>query len=301
VHEAGPKDGLPLLLLHGWPELAFSWAPMVDALTGAGCHVIMPDLKGFGGSSAPLDPKDYRMEVLARDYGNLLDALEIEKAVLVGHDWGGAIAWPTAQRIPGRLLGVAVYCTPYPALPPAPPLSIYERKVGGDFYITQFQDAKLPDRTFGGREEAFFRFVLRPGPPRETWPKLLPEALALPKRFAEWEDEKSDQVAPPDAIAHYAKVYGQTGHESPTMLYRAIDLHWQERQAFSPKIDLPALMVTAERDMMLPPEASEGMEERIPKLSRASLDSGHWVTWERPQEAADALLEWLRWEKLLTG
>jgi pimeloyl-ACP methyl ester carboxylesterase len=280
-------------MLHGWPELAFSWAPMVPALTKAGCRLIMPDIKGFGGTSAPKGPEAYRMEVLAGDYAKLLDALGIERAVVVGHDWGGAISWPLAQRIPERLLGVAVYCTPYPALAPAPPLAIYSRKMGEDFYITKFQDPKLPDAVFGGKEEAFFRFVLRPGPPREVWPKLLPAALALPKRFAEWEDEKTDQVAPPEAIVHYAEVYGRTGHEGPTMVYRAIDLHWEERRAFDPVIGLPALMVTAERDMMLPPEASEGMEKRIPKLSRASLDSGHWVTWEAPEAAADALLHWL--------
>ena len=124
VHEAGPEDGLPLLLLHGWPELAFSWAPMVQALTQAGCRLIMPDLKGFGRSSKPEDPDAYTMTAMTGDYPKLLDALGYDKVVLIGHDWGGAIIWPLAQRHADRALGVAALCTPHPALAPAPPLAI---------------------------------------------------------------------------------------------------------------------------------------------------------------------------------
>ena len=293
VHEAGPEDGLPLLMLHGWPELAFSWAPLMEPLVAAGYRLIMPDLKGFGGSSKPLDPDAYRMSVAAEDYQRLLDALGIEKAVFVGHDWGGAIVWPLTQRAQNRALGVASFCTPYPDLAPAPPLSIWQKRMGEEFYINAFQDPQLPDRAFGGREADFFRFMFRPGAPRSAWPKLMKTALNLPTRFAQDQGPWPDCIVSDDVIEVYAKAYAASGHEGPTMVYRAIDLHWEERSAFDPDITVPALMVTAERDMMLPPEASEGMEKRCKNLSRATLDSGHWAMWERPKEAAEILLGWL--------
>ncbi|MEM1380161.1 MAG: alpha/beta hydrolase [Pseudomonadota bacterium] len=299
VHEAGHKDGLPLLLIHGWPELAFSWAPMMEALTKAGCRLIMPDQKGFGRSSKPDDPSAYAMTALTADYAALLDALSLEKVVMIGHDWGGAIIWPLAQRYPERGLGVASLCTPYPPLAPAPPLAIYRRKMGDAFYIVQFQDEKLPDRVFGGKEEAFFPFIFRPGPDRARWKDLMPGVMALPDRFAESRGGYKDVVMPPEAIDVYAEAYLASGHKTPTMVYRQIDTHWEERKAFNPDITLPALMVTAERDLMLPPEASAGMEDRIPNLTRAAIDSGHWITWEAPGAASTAIISWLKTEKLL--
>lgn len=294
VHEAGPEDGFPLLMLHGWPELAFSWAPLVPALTAAGCKLYMPDLKGFGGSSKPTDPDAYQMSVIAEDYRNLLDALGLEKVLLVGHDWGGAVVWPLTQRVGERVIGVASFCTPYPAIAPAPPLAIYQKKMGPDFYINQFQDPQCPDRVFGGREDDFFRFIMRPGPPREIWPKLIPAALEIPKRFAEDQGPWPESVVPEECISVYADAYAASGHEAPTMVYRLIDRHWEERKAFDPEITVPALMVTASRDMMLPPEASLGMEERCTDLSRAELDSGHWVMWEASEAAGNALVGWLK-------
>lgn len=293
VHEAGPADGLPLLMLHGWPELAFSWAPLVPALTAAGCRLVMPDLKGFGGSSKPTDIDAYRMSVLAEDYERLLDALGLESVVIVGHDWGGAIAWPLTQRLGGRVRGVASFCTPWPEIAPAPPLEIFRKRMGDDFYIMAFQDPSCSDRAFGGREEDFFRFIMRPGPPREAWPRLIPSALELPKRFSEERGPWTDCVVPDDCLSLYAQAYRASGHEAPTMVYRTINRHWEERKAFDPMITVPALMVTASRDMMLPPEASHGMEERCSNLSRAEIDSGHWVMWEAPDAAADALTGWL--------
>ncbi|MEM9838863.1 MAG: alpha/beta hydrolase [Pseudomonadota bacterium] len=301
VHEAGPEDGLPVLLVHGWPELAFSWAPIVEALTGAGCRLIMPDQKGFGASSKPEDLSEYSMTALTADYDRLLAAMGIEKAVVVGHDWGGALIWPLAQRYPERCLGVASLCTPYPPLAPAPPLKIYRRKMGEAFYIVQFQDEDLPDRVFGGKEELFFPFIFRPGPPRSRWADLMPGVMALPDRFTEAKGPYTDVIRPPEALSVYVEAYRRSGHKTPTMVYRQIDTHWEERSAFNPQITMPALMITAERDLMLPRELSEGMEERIPNLSRAHVDSGHWMMWEAPDEASAALIRWMKESGFLTS
>lgn len=299
VHVAGPEDGVPALLLHGWPELAFSWAKMVPALTDAGLKLHMPDLKGFGRTAGPDDREAYSMTALTGDMAALIDALGLDKVVMIGHDWGGAIIWPLAQRHAGRSLGVASLCTPYPALAPAPPLAIYEKKMGERFYIIQFQDEDLPDRVFGGREEEFFPFIMRSAPPREQQAGLMPGAMALPDRFRKAKGPYTDVIVPEEALPVYVEAYKRSGHKTPTMVYRMIDRHWEERKAFDPAIELPALMVTASRDLMLPPEMSAGMEERIPNLSRAEVDSGHWMMWEKPDEASAAIVGWLRDEGIL--
>jgi len=299
VHEAGPADGTPLLMLHGWPEIAFSWAPMVDALTAAGCRLIMPDIKGFGGTKGPTDVNAYTYQAFAEDYQALLDSLGVEKAVFVGHDWGGAIVWPLTQRLPERCLGVASFCTPFREVTPVAPLSLMEKTYGDRHYIVQFQDQKLPDRVFGGHEADFFKFMFRPGPDRSRWGQLMPGLTHLPDRFTERKDMPGDVLMNDEVIEVYARAYQSSGHETSTMVYRAIDRHWEERKRFDPEITLPALMVSATRDVFLPPEASEGMEARVPNLTREVIDSGHWVTWEAPEAATEALLTWLRHEGFL--
>ncbi len=197
-------------------------------------------------------------------------------------------------RHPERCLGIASLCTPHSGRAPAPPLAIFEQRFGPEHYIVRFQDEGLPDRVFGGREDAFFRFVFRPGPPREQWGKLFPGVTHLTDRFEGWE---ADGARPPvmsdGDLSVYADAYRRTGHRTPTHLYRMIDENWRQTEGRDLTIHCPALMVTAERDVFLPPEMSEGMEERVPDLARATVDAGHWVTWEAPGPVTETLLRWL--------
>src|ERR1041385_7419261 len=93
VYEAGTKDGLPVVLCHGFPELAYSWRHQLPALAAAGSRVLAPDQRGYGRTSRPHRVEDYDMPHLTADLVGLLDALEIDKAVFVGHDWGGIVVW----------------------------------------------------------------------------------------------------------------------------------------------------------------------------------------------------------------
>ena len=294
VHEAGPADGVPLLMLHGWPELARSWAPVFGPLAEAGYRCIMPDLKGFGASDRPDEVGAYAASEMTADFCALLDALSVARAVIVGHDWGGALAWPMGWRHPGRVLGIASLCTPHPARAPAPPLPIFERRFGPEHYICRFQDPGAADRAFGGREDAFFRFLFRPGVPRERWPALFPGVTHIPDRFAEWTPAGARPPVMGEAdLAAYARAYAASGHRTPTHVYRNIDRNWREAEGADLTIRCPALMVTAARDVLLPPEASDGMETRCLDLARAEVECGHWAMWEAPEAVTAALLGWL--------
>ncbi|HEY6578938.1 MAG TPA: alpha/beta hydrolase, partial [Rhizomicrobium sp.] len=106
VYEAGPKTGFPVVLCHGFPELAFSWRHQLAALGAAGYHAIALDQRGYGGSSRPDEIEAYDMPHLTDDLASLLDALGMEKAVFCGHDWGGSVVWAMPLYHPERVAGV---------------------------------------------------------------------------------------------------------------------------------------------------------------------------------------------------
>ena len=112
-YEAGPKsDALPLVLCHGWPEIAYSWRHQIKALSAAGYRVIAPDQRGYGATDRPDRVEDYDLEHLTGDLAALLDHLKIDKAIFVGHDWGGFVVWQMAMRHPLRVAGVVSLNTP---------------------------------------------------------------------------------------------------------------------------------------------------------------------------------------------
>jgi pimeloyl-ACP methyl ester carboxylesterase len=106
-YEAGPKtDTPPVILCHGWPEIAFSWRHQIKALAAAGIRVIAPDQSGYGATDRPEAVESYDIEQLTGDLVGLLDHLKIDKAIFVGHDWGGFVVWQMPLRHIDRVAGV---------------------------------------------------------------------------------------------------------------------------------------------------------------------------------------------------
>ena len=114
VHETG--EGPAVVFCHGFPELAYSWRHQLPAVAAAGFRAIAPDQRGYGDSSAPPNISDYGLTELTGDMAGLLDALEIDRAIFVGHDWGGFVAWAMPLLYPDRTAGVVGVCTPYMAI-----------------------------------------------------------------------------------------------------------------------------------------------------------------------------------------
>ena len=118
MHVAEAGTGFPVVMCHGWPELWYSWRHQLHALGDNGLRAIAPDMRGYGRTDAPRDPAQYTMKILCADMVGLLDALDIEKAVFVGHDWGGAVLWQMGLRYPERVERLIGLNTPY--APPVP-------------------------------------------------------------------------------------------------------------------------------------------------------------------------------------
>ncbi len=114
VITAGPKDGQPVVLLHGFPEFWYGWAKQIPALVAAGFRVIVPDQRGYNLSDVPKGVAAYNLRELGLDVIGLLDHFGIEKVDLVGHDWGSVVSWGVALTYPQRVRRLAILNVPHP-------------------------------------------------------------------------------------------------------------------------------------------------------------------------------------------
>ena len=231
-YEAGPvTDKPPMVLCHGWPELAFSWRHQIKALSEAGIRVIAPDQRGYGATDRPEPVEAYDIEHLTGDLVGLLDHLKIDKAIFVGHDWGGFIVWQMPLRHIDRVAGVVGINTPHTNRAWADPIELLRARFGDKMYIVQFQDpAREPDRIFGGRvEQTFDAFMRKPAPRPPDAPAEEVVAgvgasprvnLAFPQMIAAY-DAKHDPRTPilsPDEKKVFVDNFTRTG------LYRRYQL-----------------------------------------------------------------------------
>jgi len=116
VEEHG--DGVPVILLHGWPDSARLWRHQVPVLAASGYQVITPDMRGFGRSEHPAEVRSYGLRNVVGDITALLDGLDVPAAHVVGHDWGAAVAWLTAILCPDRVRTLTAISVPHPLAPP---------------------------------------------------------------------------------------------------------------------------------------------------------------------------------------
>ena len=298
VYEADgdPKrERPPVLLVHGWPEIAYSWKNQIGALAEAGWRTIAVDLKGFGRSEAPKDKALYDVEHMTADLSRLLDALDIEKAVFCGHDWGGALVWGMGQWAPERAAGIIGVCTPLRPRPPAPPLTILKNRFTEKHYFVQFQAPDAPEALFAGDVERFCRMMFRRPAPRARWPALIPAVFDLPGRFKSGKTPPADDMIVSEAvIAVYAAAFRRSGFHGGINLYRNIDRNWELMEGRDETVRAPSLWIGADLDMFLPPEGAEGMEALVPDLEKHVIaDSGHWIMWEQPEALNALLIDWL--------
>ena len=198
-YEAGPNtDTPPVVLCHGWPEIAFSWRHQIKALAQAGIRVIAPDQRGYGATERPEAVESYDIEHLTGDLVGLLDHLRIDKAIFVGHDWGGFVVWQMPLRHIDRVAGIVGINTPHTARAPADPIELLRRRFGEHMYIVQFQDpSRSADKIFDSRvEQTFDAFMRKPAPRADSAPHEPPTAgvgasprlnLAFPQMIANYD------------------------------------------------------------------------------------------------------------------
>jgi pimeloyl-ACP methyl ester carboxylesterase len=274
-------EGPLVVLCHGFPELAYSWRHQIAPLTTAGYRVVAPDMRGYGGSSAPSGVEDYDVVSLCGDLVGLLDALGEESAVFVGHDWGASLVWQLAVFHPERVRAVAGLSVPFIPRAPAPPIPIMRRHLGEDFYIVWFQQPGVAD----GALAADVRRTLTTS---RQWTAEWAREEDRPTKRAEWLTEEELEV--------YVRSFRRAGFTGGLNWYRNIDRNWELTEAVGERrIEAPALFLTGELDPVrrfMPAEAMQGWVTDL----RAEIivpGAGHWVPQQSPQQVNEALLAFL--------
>jgi pimeloyl-ACP methyl ester carboxylesterase len=302
VHEAG--RGPAVVLCHGFPELAYSWRHQLPALAEAGFRAIAPDQRGYGGSDRPEPVEAYDVHHLTGDLAGLLDALDLERAVFAGHDWGGLVVWAMAALHPARVAGVVGVNTPNLPRAPARPTSLMRAMVGGrdeKMYILWFQEPGVADRVLAESTRLVFEKLMRRGAsPSEAAERAArmgfePGDLNPFRRLAEIPDFGAALLSP-EELDVYVRTFERTGFTGGIHWYRNFDRNWETAPAVgSTRIEVPCLMVTAEWDPVLRPEMAAGMGALIPDLETVLVpECGPWTQQERPEELNRILVDWLK-------
>jgi pimeloyl-ACP methyl ester carboxylesterase len=265
VNEAGTGDRLALCL-HGFPEFGFSWRHQLPVLADLGYRAWAPDLRGYGRTRPrPLRRRDYLTTSLIDDVAALVDAAEPSETVLIGHDWGAALAWSFAIQQVRPLDRLVIMNVPHPARFQQGVRKLSQLRKS--WYIFFFQLPWLPERVLG-RDDA------------EPIARVFSEMAVHPERFGDDVLEVYRRsAAEPDAL------------RAMINWYRGAFLSGRRlRKDGYPTIETPTLMVWGEQDTALGKELAEGTDEHVADLTLRFLpDASHWVQQDQP-EIVNAML-----------
>jgi pimeloyl-ACP methyl ester carboxylesterase len=255
---AGPKHGIPVILLHGFPDFWLGWIRQLSGLAAAGCRVIVPDQRGYNLSDKPKGVRSYRLDTLVRDTVELFDALGYEKVNLVGHDWGAAVAWMLAAERPERLHHLAVLNVPHPAVMRRFLFRDFEQ-IRRSWYIFLFQVPYLPEAGMRAR----------------NW-RNLTRALRGSGKKSTFTDEELDR---------YKEAWSEPGAATGMVnWYRAI-VRYQPQWSKEMRVQIPTLMLWGTKDVAL--------SQRMAQPSLEYCDQGRLVIfpeashWVQRDAAAD--------------
>jgi pimeloyl-ACP methyl ester carboxylesterase len=300
VVEAGPEDGLPVVLCHGFPELSYSWRHQIPVLADAGYRVIAPDQRGYGGSDRPEPIEDYDIHHLTGDLLGVLDDVGASQAVFVGHDWGSMVVGTMALLHPDRVAGVVAMSVPLLPRGPMGPVTLM-RQLFGDtfFYILYFQEPGVADAELDADPaEMMTRMLagltLRPDDAERIAGLAAPDGRGFVDRLPEVEELPA--WLRQEELDHYIEVFSKTGFTGGINWYRNMDRNWETTpQLDGVHVTMPSAFITGSADpvnLMTPAGVMEGhvLDHRGNTFIEGA---GHWVQQEAPDEVNAALLAFL--------
>ncbi len=306
MHIAEAGSGPLVVLVHGWPELWYSWRHQLPALAAAGYHAVAPDLRGFGESDAPEPIEAYSMRNLTADIIGVLDALGADRAVLVGHDWGAGITWACTELYPERIAAHVTLGIAYAPRPQVSPAEMARQFAGDAFsflqYVQQPGVAEAELEADVRRSLRLITYALSGDAPPDLVPYLftgkptdagfldgMPEPTTLPA----WLTEADLDV--------YSEAFERTGFRGSFGMYRNYDQNWKDLpQVGATGVNQPVLFVGGLRDsavIFVPlDELLQDMQAAVPNLRKIVLlpGVGHWTQQEAPDEVNFELIGFLQ-------
>jgi epoxide hydrolase 4 len=268
VAQAGPEDGPLIILLHGFPEFWYEWQQHIPSLASAGFCVWAPDQRGYNTSDKPSQVRAYTLDLLAMDIVGLLEAAGRERAIVVGHDWGGAVAWWLASNFPERLEKLVIINVPHPIVMRRL-LRTSPRQLLRSWYMFMIQLPGLPE--WSAR--------------RGDWRGLLDglRDSSLPGTFQE------------EDFAEYRKAWSHPGAMTAMLnWYRAMFRYGAPPPKHS-RVSTPTLILWGAKDKFI---GREGATLSLAMCDRGELvvfeHNTHWLPHEEPVEVARRIVEFCR-------
>ena len=268
LHYVEAGNGPPVLLLHGFPDFWYSWRYQIPALAGAGFRVIAPDLRGYNLSDKPSGVASYRTEAVVEDLAGLIRTCGAERVAVIGHDWGGGVAWLFAMRHPELVRRLAILNAPHPAV--FRRALRHPRQLLRSWYMFFFQIPWLPEALLRAGNYASLRRTLRTDP-------LRPGAFTR------------------EDLDRYVEAASQPGALTAGInYYRALFRYGLRQTRELKRIEAPALVIWGEQDRYLGKELARPDSRWVPNVRVERFpDASHWVHMDRPERVNALLLDFL--------
>ena len=265
--EAG--EGPLVVLLHGFPEFWYSWRYQIPVLAEAGFHVLAPDLRGYNKSDKPVGKNQYHLNLIADDVAGLIRAMGEDKAIVVGHDWGGAIAWKFACAYSEMVARLIILNAPHPAA--------FKRELrtfsqlSKSWYMFFFQLPYIPEAGFRAWNYAALEHSLRQEPVRR------------------------DAFTPED-IAIYKAAMSEPGALTAAINYYRANLRylWGDSSWFTDTITRPTLIIWGEHDRYLSISLLNGLDQWVSDLRIERIPHGsHWIQVDAYERVNELIIDFL--------
>jgi len=276
MHYVTQGKGKLLLLLHGFPDFWYVWRFQISALAKH-FRVVAPDLRGYNETDKPKSVDKYRLNFLAEDVLGLMNALGEKEAMIVGHNWGGAIAWSLAAYYPEATEKLVILNAPHPNAYTTRTCGLW-RQLQKSWYVFFFQTPDIPEEVLSRNDYSFLKNML---------------LSSLVKK----------EVLTNEDISAYVNAWSKPGALTAAINYYRANMNpailFSERSIAFPKIKSPTLVVWGEQDVALSKDLIIDTDEFVdaPYSIKYFPSCGHWVQLEEPELVNKYLLEFLRTPK----
>jgi pimeloyl-ACP methyl ester carboxylesterase len=273
--QAGPPDGALVILLHGFPEFWYGWRHQIEPLAQAGYWVLAPDQRGYNLSDKPSTVDAYRIGILAKDVIGLIHALGRERALLIGHDWGAAVAWHTAMHYPQLIAKLGILNVPHPTVM-VRTLRSSLRQIIKSWYIFFFQIPRLPEWTLSRNNYAAMRRMLKTSAKQSTF-----SADALDRYVQAWRQ--------PGALSAMINWYRAMFRSQIASLGRSVE------RSHAGRVEPPTLMIWGAKDIALDRSMAQPSIELCKQGRLVFFEQAtHWVQHDEPERVSRLLLDFLK-------
>jgi pimeloyl-ACP methyl ester carboxylesterase len=307
LHFVEQGEGPLIVLCHGFPESWYSWRHQLPALSAAGFHAVAVDMRGYGHSDQPEAIDQYTLLHLVGDMVGLLDALDVQQAVIAGHDWGAIVAWHAALLRPDRFRAVIGLSFPYLQRSPVAPTLVMPRRKDAVFYVVYFLEPGVAEAELERDIRQTFLKVLGGGSVAGGLPeKPIHGPVGMVPRDGGLLSDRPTPATLPKWLAEadvdfYVREFERTGFRGGLNYYRNTDRNWELLASFEgAKITVPALYLVGDRDLLTRLQGMDraiaNLASNVPKLrSKVMLPGcGHWTQQESASEVNAAMIDFLR-------